>query len=58
MLKLYGIETNPANIQIDKDIFMNLCPALVYQLDQKLCYKMEKLEDNNEDIYLGNFFVY
>ncbi|XP_077295747.1 zinc/iron regulated transporter-related protein 71B [Arctopsyche grandis] len=53
MLEIYGIETNPANIQIDQDIFMTLCPALVYQLDQKLCYRVEKHEDNDKDIYLA-----
>lgn len=41
MLEVYGIENEPGVITIGHDTFLEMCPALVYQLDQRSCYKTE-----------------
>ncbi|OWR42884.1 zinc transporter ZIP10 [Danaus plexippus] len=41
ILKVYGIENEPGIITIEPKTFLEMCPALVYQLDQKSCYKTE-----------------
>lgn len=41
ILKVYGMENEPGIITIKKDTFLEMCPALIYQLDQRTCYKTE-----------------
>ncbi|KAG6462814.1 hypothetical protein O3G_MSEX013479 [Manduca sexta] len=41
MLEVYGMENEPGVITIRPKTFLEMCPALVYQLDQRSCYKTE-----------------
>ncbi|XP_050670124.1 zinc transporter ZIP10 [Leptidea sinapis] len=41
LLAVYGMEKEPGVITIDPKTFLEMCPALVYQLDQKTCYKTD-----------------
>ncbi|GBP66557.1 Zinc transporter ZIP14 [Eumeta japonica] len=41
ILEVYGMENEPGVITIKPNTFLEMCPALVYQLDQKSCYKTE-----------------
>ncbi|XP_072936810.1 zinc transporter ZIP5 [Epargyreus clarus] len=41
ILELYGMENEPGVITINPKTFLEMCPALVYQLDQRSCYKTE-----------------
>ncbi|XP_063376407.1 zinc transporter ZIP10 isoform X1 [Cydia fagiglandana] len=41
ILEVYGIESEPGVITISPQTFLDMCPALVYQLDQRSCYKTE-----------------
>ncbi|XP_053618249.1 zinc transporter ZIP10 [Plodia interpunctella] len=41
MLEVYGIESEPGVITINPKTFLEMCPALVYQLDQRTCFKSE-----------------
>lgn len=35
------MESEPGVITINPQTFLDMCPALVYQLDQRSCYKTE-----------------
>ncbi|CAH2067000.1 unnamed protein product, partial [Iphiclides podalirius] len=41
ILEVYGMENEPGVITINPKTFLEMCPALVYQLDQRSCYKIE-----------------
>ncbi|KPI98694.1 PREDICTED: zinc transporter ZIP10 [Papilio xuthus] len=41
ILEVYGMENEPGVITINPKTFLEMCPALVYQLDQRSCYKTE-----------------
>ncbi|CAB3230881.1 unnamed protein product [Arctia plantaginis] len=41
ILEVYGMEKEPGVITIKPKTFLEMCPALVYQLDQRSCYKTE-----------------
>ncbi|XP_075992454.1 zinc/iron regulated transporter-related protein 71B [Anticarsia gemmatalis] len=41
ILEVYGMENEPGVITIKPKTFLEMCPALVYQLDQRSCYKTE-----------------
>ncbi|XP_063838600.1 zinc transporter ZIP10 [Ostrinia nubilalis] len=41
ILEVYGMENEPGVITIEPKTFLEMCPALVYQLDQRSCYKTE-----------------
>ncbi|KAI5632243.1 ZIP zinc transporter domain-containing protein [Phthorimaea operculella] len=41
ILEVYGMENEPGVITIGQKTFLEMCPALVYQLDQRSCYKSE-----------------
>ncbi|KAM3964691.1 LOW QUALITY PROTEIN: zinc/iron regulated transporter-related protein 71B [Aphomia sociella] len=41
ILEMYGMENEPGVITIRPKTFLEMCPALVYQLDQRSCYKTE-----------------
>ncbi|XP_004930976.1 zinc transporter ZIP10 [Bombyx mori] len=41
ILEVYGMENEPGVITIRPKTFLEMCPALVYQLDQRSCYKTE-----------------
>ncbi|XP_059060622.1 zinc transporter ZIP10 [Achroia grisella] len=41
ILEMYGMENEPGVISIKPKVFLEMCPALVYQLDQRSCYKTE-----------------
>lgn len=41
ILKVYGMENEPGVISIGPKKLLEICPALVYQLDQRSCYKTE-----------------
>lgn len=41
ILDVYGMKTEPGVISIRPHTFLEMCPALVYQLDQRSCYKTE-----------------
>ncbi|XP_041973367.1 zinc transporter ZIP10 [Aricia agestis] len=41
ILEVYGMENEPGVISINPKTFLKMCPALVYQLDQRSCYKTE-----------------
>ncbi|KAJ0181955.1 hypothetical protein K1T71_002677 [Dendrolimus kikuchii] len=41
ILEVYGMENEPRIITIKPQTFLEMCPALVYQLDQRSCYKTE-----------------
>ncbi|XP_023942084.2 zinc transporter ZIP10 [Bicyclus anynana] len=41
ILEAYGLESEPGIINIKPKIFLEMCPALVYQLDQRTCFKTE-----------------
>lgn len=41
ILEAYGMESEPGVINIKPKTFLEMCPALVYQLDQRSCYKTE-----------------
>lgn len=41
ILEVYGMENEPGIITIKPKTFLEMCPALVYQLDQRSCYKTE-----------------
>ncbi|KAL4712995.1 hypothetical protein ACJJTC_012065 [Scirpophaga incertulas] len=41
ILKVYGMENEPGVITIEPKTFVEMCPALVYQLDQRSCFKTE-----------------
>ncbi|RVE54154.1 hypothetical protein evm_001277 [Chilo suppressalis] len=55
ILEFYGIENEPGVISIEPKTFLEMCPALVYQLDQRSCFKTEsptpKLEKHWTWIY-------
>ncbi|CAH0725962.1 unnamed protein product, partial [Brenthis ino] len=41
ILEVYGMENEPGIITIKPKTFLEMCPALVYQLDQRSCYKIK-----------------
>lgn len=41
ILEVYGMENEPGVITINPKTFLEMCPALVYQLDQRSCYKTD-----------------
>ncbi|XP_026487380.1 zinc transporter ZIP10 [Vanessa tameamea] len=41
ILEVYGMENEPGIITINPKTFLEMCPALVYQLDQRSCYKTD-----------------
>ncbi|XP_047515944.1 zinc transporter ZIP10 [Pieris napi] len=41
ILTVYGMEKEPGIITINPKTFLEMCPALVYQLDQRSCYKTD-----------------
>lgn len=41
ILEVYGMQNEPGIVSIKQDIFVEMCPALIYQLDQRSCFKME-----------------
>ncbi|CAG4944346.1 unnamed protein product [Colias eurytheme] len=41
LLTVYGMEKEPGVITINPKTFLEMCPALVYQLDQRSCYKTD-----------------
>ncbi|CAK1550032.1 unnamed protein product [Leptosia nina] len=41
ILTVYGMEKEPGIITINPKTFLEMCPALVYQLDQRSCFKTD-----------------
>lgn len=61
LLEFYHLETNPGVTKINHKTFLQICPALVYQLDQRSCYKITNNEKDIKEIHLGItdfYFVY
>jgi hypothetical protein len=57
ILETFGLEPHH-NLVISPAVFLNLCPALVYELDQRLCYNRvdeENVTDSARTEHSGSF---